>query len=231
MRIQEITVFLLNHSLQQPIIWANGKIRHRNTLLVKITTQSGVTGWGETTNIYAASIIEKIGRLLIGKNATERNPLWHLMYSNFCNSNCNSGIVMRAISAIDIALWDITGKIHDEPVYNLLGGKFRSSIAAYASGMYMSDSNEIKNMRFEIEKYLNEGFQSLKMKIGALEISEEILRIYDCTENPFRDILFESSITPKNGYLEIPEDAGLGVNVDENAVKRYITETLIINGS
>lgn len=177
MKIKEILIFHLKAPLQKPIIWSNGYINHRSTLLVKINTSSGISGWGETTDINAAPIIQNISSLLVGRNATERKCLWQFMFSLFYNSNCNYGVVTRAISAIDIALWDITGRMLNEPIYNLLGGKVRTSIAVYASGMYMTASNYMKNTYIEAESFVEAEFQSMKMKIGALEISEDCERI------------------------------------------------------
>ena len=109
--------------------------RMRNWIFVKVVTdQPGLHGWGEATlEWHTRSIVgavEDISQLLIGEDPTRIEHLWQMMYrQHFWHGN---GIVRgTAISGIDIALWDILGKIHNVPVHKLMGGPVRDYIRTY----------------------------------------------------------------------------------------------------
>ncbi|NKB35634.1 MAG: mandelate racemase/muconate lactonizing enzyme family protein [Gammaproteobacteria bacterium] len=103
-----------------------------NLLWVKVHTDAGQYGLGETflgPESVEAHIHETIAPYLLGKNPLQRDLHWKQLrgYLGFRSS----GAEMRALSAIDIALWDLWGKMSDTPLYNLLGGKSRDSIRVY----------------------------------------------------------------------------------------------------
>ena len=86
------------------------------------------------------------------------------------------GEVIRAISAVDIALWDIMGKAVDKPLYKLLGG-YRDKVPVYASGGYYQESKGIDGLVKEMTSYVEQGFKAVKMKIGRLSIKEDVERV------------------------------------------------------
>ena len=109
--------------------------RMRNWIFVKVVTdQPGLFGWGEATLEWhtrsVVGAVEDISQLLIGEDPTRVEHLWQMMYrQHFWHGN---GIVRgTAISGIDIALWDIAGKIHGVPIHKLMGGPVRDYIRTY----------------------------------------------------------------------------------------------------
>ncbi len=100
---------------------------------VKIETNRGVTGWGEITGLeprVACALAESLRELLVGENPTRVEHLWQKLYRS--HRDMRGGPFMtHTISAIDMALWDITGKLHGVPVYRLLGGPVRDRIRMY----------------------------------------------------------------------------------------------------
>jgi galactonate dehydratase len=113
-----------------------------NNLWVRIYTDEGLIGLGETYYLpraVGAIIHDLFAGLLLGRNALDIENHWNNLFSlvNFCGF---AGAEMRAISAIDIALWDLAGQYVGQPIYNLLGGRNRESIAVYntcvGSGRY-----------------------------------------------------------------------------------------------
>jgi galactonate dehydratase len=109
--------------------------RMRNWIFVKVLTdQPGLHGWGEATLEWhtrsVVGAVEDISQLLIGEDPTRIEHLWQMMYrQHFWHGN---GIVRgTAISGIDIALWDILGKVHNAPVHKLMGGPVRDYIRTY----------------------------------------------------------------------------------------------------
>lgn len=102
-------------------------------LFIKIQTDEGYTGWGEPIlEGHAETLAAKIGELndfLIGRNPLHIEDTWQAIYRNGCYRG--GPVLMSAISGIDMALWDIKGKFHDVPVYDLLGGPVRDKIRTY----------------------------------------------------------------------------------------------------
>ena len=103
---------------------------------VEVTTDEGVTGWGEITtttpmaNRAVAGIIDRLNDLLVGEDPSHIERLWHKTFRAFTYMG-SRGATTHVISGIDIALWDIRGKVLGRPIYDLLGGKVRESISLY----------------------------------------------------------------------------------------------------
>jgi galactonate dehydratase len=102
-----------------------------NWVLVKIYTDAGITGIGEGTNWPGSPLVleacRHVGETIVGEDPTRIEYLWTKLYRDF-NWLGQGGPVLSAISAIDIALWDIAGKRAGLPVYDLLGGAYRKQI-------------------------------------------------------------------------------------------------------
>ncbi len=106
--------------------------RRRNYVYVKVTTDEGIVGWGESTcgPLTVAHMVEEIGETLIGKDPFRIEEHWQQLYHLY--HNVRGGVIqMAAISGIEIALWDIKGKAFGQPVYQLLGGPMRDRIWTY----------------------------------------------------------------------------------------------------
>src|SRR5579864_532157 len=106
---------------------------HPNLIWVLVHTADGIVGLGETFYIPGAveSVIHDFAApLLLGQSAFDRERHWQNLFS-YANFFGFAGAEMRAISALDIALWDLAGKYLKQPIYNLLGGKSRDSIRIY----------------------------------------------------------------------------------------------------
>jgi galactonate dehydratase len=102
---------------------------------VKIETNMGVTGWGEINNMetkVACALAESLGQLIIGENPTRIEHHWQRLFRAHRNLR-GGGFMMHTISAIDMALWDIAGKLYGVPVYRLLGGPCRDKVWMYPS--------------------------------------------------------------------------------------------------
>ena len=102
---------------------------------VKIETNMGVTGWGEINNMetnIACALAESLGQLIVGENPTRIEHHWQRLFRAHRNLR-GGGLMIHTISAIDMALWDIAGKLYGVPVYRLLGGPCRDKIWMYPS--------------------------------------------------------------------------------------------------
>jgi D-galactarolactone cycloisomerase len=136
-------------------------------------TDAGVSGWGEAfaqglePPEIAATVIDKALRPLVtGADPLETEVLWHRMY-HMTRDYGRKGSVVSAISAIDLALWDIAGKVHGVPVYRLLGGAFRTRVQPYATGFYrIKGQGEGKRLAEEAIRHFEAGFSLMKVKLG-----------------------------------------------------------------
>jgi D-galactarolactone cycloisomerase len=167
-RIAAVTIHPLSARLREPFAYSQAWYAERGALLVEITTGEGLTGWGEAFGLarITASAVEWLTPLLLGEDpdATERH--WQRLY-NALRDHDRKGVVTEAISAIDMALWDIRGKRAGLPVHRLLGGPLRTEIEAYATGLYRRDrADHEAYLREEAAGYAAAGFRAMKLKTG-----------------------------------------------------------------
>jgi len=134
-------------------------------LVVEIFTDDGLVGIGNaalTPQVTKQVIDLHLKPLLIGKDPWDIEFLWQLMYRKTMAFG-RRGLGMVAISAVDIALWDILGKSAKQPVYRLLGGRTKPRIPVYASRLY---SVELSELAAEAKRYKTEGYKAMKLRFG-----------------------------------------------------------------
>lgn len=137
------------------------------TVIVRIYTDGGIVGIGEcmvriAPKAYQA-ILEYVKPILIGANPFDIELIWDKLYSFMRTRGHYKGFYIEAISAIDIALWDIKGKALNVPVYQLIGGKTKEKVWVYASSLRTRGTDSIVE---EAQKYLAQGYNAIKIKIG-----------------------------------------------------------------
>jgi L-rhamnonate dehydratase len=134
-------------------------------LVVEIFTDDGLVGIGDAAlapQVTKQVIDLHLKQLLIGKDPWDIEFLWQHMYRKTMAFG-RRGIGMIAISALDIALWDILGKSAKQPVYRLLGGRTKPRIPVYASRLY---SVELSELAAEAKRYKAEGYKAMKLRFG-----------------------------------------------------------------
>ena len=139
--------------------------RFHEWLVVEVECDNGLVGIGNAA--LAPTIAQKIVQqylapLVIGGDPWDYELLWQRMYRSTMAWG-RKGIAMAAISAVDIAMWDILGKATGQPVFKLLGGRLKNRIPVYASKLY---SQPLEKLAAEAESYLQQGFQAMKMRFG-----------------------------------------------------------------
>jgi L-alanine-DL-glutamate epimerase-like enolase superfamily enzyme len=158
-----------------------------NTCLVEVETDTGLTGLGEAKvgvgNLgnYAALVTlihAELAPLLIGRDARDVSALWETLYNgpraHYVPAHGRTfpivgrrGITISALSGVDIALWDLLGQALGQPVWRLLGGRFRDRIPAYASGGWAPVGGVGKQLR----QYVDRGHRAVKMRVGLQDRS------------------------------------------------------------
>jgi L-lyxonate dehydratase len=139
--------------------------RFHGWLIVEVFTDAGHVGIGEAAlspRLTKACIDQYLAPLLIGADPFDVEFLWQLMYRRTMAFG-RKGVGMTAISAVDIALWDILGKAAGQPVFRLLGGRTKPSIPVYASRLY---SQPLDELAAETKKYKDAGYTAMKMRFG-----------------------------------------------------------------
>ena len=173
MKITGVEVHVLKSPLAEPFAFSQGWVRQRSATLVEVVTDEGVTGWGEAfaqglepPEIAAAAIEHALKPLLIGADPLATEVLWHRMY-HATRDYGRKGSVVAAISAVDIALWDIAGRARGEPIHKLLGGAFRDRVEPYATGFYrIKGQGEAARLADEAVRHHEAGFRLMKVKLG-----------------------------------------------------------------
>jgi galactonate dehydratase len=152
----------------------------RNYTFVKIQTDSGLVGWGEGTLGWKETAVRELvldygRRYVVGQNPFDIEDLWFRLYQ----IEHNAGPVMySAMAGIEMALWDIVGRASNQPVYNLVGGKVRSCVKAYANGWYSSIA-DLPELSEKAKGVVARGYKALKFDPfgpGGREISTAELR-------------------------------------------------------
>jgi L-alanine-DL-glutamate epimerase-like enolase superfamily enzyme len=142
-----------------------GTFTFHGWLVVEVFTDDGHVGIGNAAlspQITKQVIDLYFKPILIGADPWDIEYLWQLMYRKTMAFG-RKGIGMTAISAVDIALWDILGKSAKQPVYRLLGGKTKSQIPVYASRLY---SIALEELAAEAQRYKKEGYKAMKLRFG-----------------------------------------------------------------
>lgn len=173
MKVVDIKIHLLQSPLTQPFAFSQGWVARRSATLIEVLTDEGISGWGEAfaqglepPQIAAAAIEHALKPLVVGSNPLDTEVLWHRMY-HMTRDYGRKGSVMAAISAVDIALWDIAGKAYGKPVHQLLGGAFRDEVQVYATGFYrVSGQGEAARLAEEALGHHAAGFRAMKVKLG-----------------------------------------------------------------
>ncbi|MFB5147958.1 mandelate racemase/muconate lactonizing enzyme family protein [Burkholderia orbicola] len=156
-------------------------------LLIKVTTDAGIVGWGEADGSrainkaaieapFSSPVVSGLRHLLLGEDPMNVTCLWKKMYESTIYSG-REGAVIHAMAGVDLALWDIKGKALQVPVHQLLGGCFRSRIPAYASTLF--EMTPGKNAELA-KKIVDEGYTAMKMgwqSFGRGSLADDIRTI------------------------------------------------------
>src|SRR5262249_26422992 len=195
MKIVDIRTIPLSYRCEPPYGSAAGMQARRGSLLVEIETDERVVGISEAGvgGSATAGVIEQVLQpMLIGEDPLLIEGLWQKMFARTRQFG-RRGIVMNAISGIDIALWDIAGKVANMPLYRLLGG-CRDRVEAYASGGFYQEGKSVDDLAGEAEGYRARGFRGMKMKVGRNPSTQSPLRHFmadaaRCQVEPEEDIV------------------------------------------
>lgn len=174
MKITQVRTWALRTPVERPFVMAQpGRIAVRSSTVVEVLTDEGISGFGEALchaheppEIARAVIQSSLRGLLVGQDPLASAVLWESMYNRTKDFGMK-GAVVAAISALDIALFDIAGKLTNLPVHQLLGGAFRTSVQPYATGFFRLEGGRYPELLIEEAlRHRERGFDAMKVKIG-----------------------------------------------------------------
>ena len=179
MRIADVRAHVLEAKLSQPFAWSFNATDIRASCLVKIVAEDGTAGWGECFGPARlnAAVVRAMATDLVGKDALATEQHWQHLYNRFRDQG-QKGLVVTALSGIDIALWDLKGRHFESPIHVLMGGPLRRQVRAYATGTYrLNTGDPLDYVVREVEGYVDEGFSAVKLKIGfGVDEDERLIR-------------------------------------------------------
>lgn len=185
MKITDVRMEQFQFPRHKPI--TNGLYTYTHSVLSIVvidTDEPGIQGIGLAGGIDASpevgqAILGHFKKMLVGMDPLDNERIWHQMWRPKLVGR--RGITTRVISGVDIALWDIKGKLARLPVYKLLGG-FTNRVDTYIAGGYYEAGKGLKELADEMEQNLALGVRAVKIKVGGVSINEDIERVRVCRE-------------------------------------------------
>ena len=239
----------------------SGVRNSRSTTLVQVETDEGITGLGscsgngELIEVIVARVLKP---LLIGTDPTQIDEIWDKAYVRGGHKEFGTrGVGVVALSGIDVALWDILGKVRGVPLYQLLGGKCRDKVPVYATALYPEEPSKVAK---RARGFAEQGFHGVKIKVGfdldqdirivravraelgrdfivmtdanqgyTLEVGLDAAAAFaDCGVFWLEEPLFVEDIA---GHAELREKGGVPIAVGENLNMCYAFENFMIRGA
>jgi D-galactarolactone cycloisomerase len=167
-KIRDIKTYVLDAPLAEPFAYSQAWYERRGACLVEIVGEDGNSGWGEAFGPakLTAAIVEFYKPMLIGGDALATELHWQALY-NRLRDHGQKGLPIEALSAIDIALWDLKARHLNLPMHRLLGGPLRSRVEAYATGFYRKRHGDpLAYLLDEARERVDQGFHAIKLKLG-----------------------------------------------------------------
>ena len=183
MKITTLETYLLSAPLPQVVRTSTHAITRVSEVVVKLTTDAGLVGIGEAHGPFlfqagpdglrgVNDILRALTPLVVGQDPFDVERIWQEVFALTYTSVRGIPSLARqqrplvtALSAIDIALWDLKGKAIGRPVWALLGGALRQRVPAYVTGFYYRDGERPDDVVREAAMYLEQGYRRIKLKI------------------------------------------------------------------
>ena len=203
MKITSVKTYLVTHQLPKWLANSYFQYSSRDALLIKVTTDEGLVGWGETAPMIGVREIidKKYTPILIGQDPLHHRKLWRQCWGvNFGNG--------MALGGLDIALQDLRGKILNQSVSDMYGGRVRDKVEAYASSVNYSEGHEAEvQYPADAVKLVEQGFRGVKLRIGRFPVRREIAIIAAVRDAIGPDIKLTVDV---NGVYSIPRAIEMG---------------------
>lgn len=209
-KIAVINTYLIVAKLKSVQWTAHESRAEAELLLVEVITDDGVKGYGQVTSTPLTEIrqwVACLGTEVAGMDALARTAVWEKLMAMTSPRPNLGGLsraarpqIMAAIGGIDMALWDIAGKLADLPVFRLLGAE-NKPVFTYATGGYYAQGGKITACADELAGFVKNGFKAVKLKVGGATMAEEIERVRATRAAIGPDIAFKLDL---NAAYDLP---------------------------
>lgn len=205
--IESISVAAVRVPLDRVTSFATRTVTAREYCLVKVRSTDQKEGIGfcyagtAGASLIRLAIEVLLAPLLLGQECTRTEGLWEEMYRETLLQG-RTGAVMRAISCIDIALWDLNARSVQLPLYRYLGCRTTKKVPAYASGGYYLEGKTPEKLGEEVSSYVEQGFRAVKIKVGRLTAAEEEQRVRAAREAIGPEIYLMLDVN--NAWADLP---------------------------
>lgn len=206
-KIESVAVCIARVPLDNAVTFSTRVVSAREYCLVKVRSTDGIEGVGycyavnTSGRLLSVAVTDLLGARLIGEDSLRVEGLWQEMYQEALLQG-RTGAVMRALSAIDIAVWDLSARTARLPLYQYLGAVVKDRVPAYASGGYYLPGKTPAKLGEELAGYVRDGFTAVKMKTGRLSPGEEEERVRAAREAIGRDVLL--MLDANNAWHDLP---------------------------
>lgn len=263
MKITDIKTIRLRASISaEGQVFSRSGVRNtRSATLVQVETDEGVSGIGscsgngELIEVIVSKILKP---LLLGMDATDIVAIWDTAYVRGGHKEFGTrGIGVVALSGIDVALWDILGKVRGVPIYQLLGGKCRDKIPVYATALYPEAPAKVAA---RARAFADQGFHGVKIKVGfdleqdirivravREELGKDFVVMTDANQGYSLDVGLEAAaafadcgafwleeplfVEDIEGHAALREKTRVPIAVGENLHTYYAFENFILRGA
>jgi D-galactarolactone cycloisomerase len=233
----------------------------RSTTLVRVETDEGITGIGSASGngeLIEIIIAKVIKPLLVSTDPTDIDAIWDKAYVRGGHKEFGTrGIGVVALSGVDIALWDILGKVRGLPLYQLLGGKRRDKVPVYATALYPEEPSQVAR---RARAFAERGFHGVKIKVGfdldqdirivravREELGKNFIVMTDANQGYSVDVALNAAdafadcgaywleeplfVEDIEGHAILREKGRTPIAVGENLHMRYAFENFILRGA
>jgi L-alanine-DL-glutamate epimerase-like enolase superfamily enzyme len=206
-RISSISVSAVRVPLDRVTSFSTRTVKSRDYCLVRVRSADGVEGIGfcyvgtAGASVAKLAIQELLAPVLLGQESDRVEGLWEQMYRETLLHG-RAGTVMRALSILDIALWDLNARAAKLPLYRYLGCWSVDKVPAYASGGYYLEGKTPRDLGKEVASWVREGFRAVKIKVGRLSPAEEEERVRAAREAIGPDVHLMMDIN--NAWTDVP---------------------------
>lgn len=210
-RIVSVEARTVSIPLDQPTSFSTRQVLARDYTLVRVRTADGHQGigfcyGGSRAGVLVTHAVRELFRdTLVGQNALRVEGLWQDMYRDSLLHG-RAGSTMRALSILDVALWDRNARAAGLPLAQYLGASARDTVPAYASGGYYLEGKTAQMLGDEMAGYVALGFKAVKMKVGRHGLKEEEARIRAAREAIGDDVLL--MLDANNAWSDLPTALG-----------------------
>ena len=206
-QIERIEATSVRVPLANPPAFAWRRVPAREYTLVRVTDGDGIEGVGflhagpSGAALGARAVRDLLAPVLIGQDPTQTERLWSLMYHESLLHG-RVGIVVRALSAIDQALWDRNSRAAGLPLWRYLGAAQQARVPTYASGGYYLPGKGPEGLADELRSYVDQGFRAVKIKIGRVSPEEDEERLAAGRDAVGADV--EIMLDANNAFCDLP---------------------------